>query len=204
MSTPVRTRPGGVPARILLDLPLDQVDPDPDNPRTHLGDVVELAESMHTTGLLQPILVRRAGARFTVVAGHRRLAAARHLRWASIPAMIRRDIRPDDVLPAMLAENGVRTGLDPIDEAHALRRLAREQKLATHEQIAARIGRSRRWVSDRLALLDLTPQAQDAVREGATPLSRAAAQARDAAGTSRATPEPKVARKRCKACGRPL
>lgn len=187
---PPVVRDGAVPAQVMLNIPLNLIDSDPDNPRSHLGDLSDLIATMSTMGLLQPILVRRTGQRFTVVAGHRRLAAARRLRWPTIPAYIRRDLRADRVLEAMLIENGARRALDPIDEAQALRRLARESKLANHQQIAARVGRSRAWVADRLALLDLPPEDQDRVRAGTLAIGAAAARARAATGTSIRRREP--------------
>lgn len=106
----------------LIQAPITQVIPDPANPREDVGDVTELADSMEEIGLLQPIVARREGARMIVVAGHRRLAAAQQLGWRTVPVIIRREMLPDDVLAAMLIENGQRRDLDPIEEARALRR----------------------------------------------------------------------------------
>lgn len=172
---PLSTPPAGIPlseaARQVLNLPVDQVYPDPDNPRTELADIDDLAASMRTLGLLQPVVVRErpaAGGQqpgWILVMGHRRHAAALALGWSTIPALLYEGAAVD-VLEAMLVENGQRVALDPIEEAKAIRRLAAAKRL-TVAQVAARIGRSDTHVSGRLLLLDqLRGDEQDAVRAG--------------------------------------
>ncbi|WP_344004080.1 ParB/RepB/Spo0J family partition protein [Nocardioides lentus] len=155
----------------LIDVLVDELHPDPDNPREDVGDVAELAASMEVAGLLQPIVARRVVAagqppRLVVVAGHRRLAAAKHLGWTRVACIVRRDMPADEVLAAMLIENGQRAGLDPIEEARALRRLAHDQRAGSHQQIARLVGRTQVHVSGRLALLELSAEDQAAVRAG--------------------------------------
>lgn len=101
-------------ADVLQTVPIGRLRPDPDNPRTAVGDVAELAASLRAVGLLQPIVARLAGGDLIVVAGHRRLAAAKLAGWTSVQVIVRAEMRPDDVLAAMLVENSHRKDLDPI------------------------------------------------------------------------------------------
>lgn len=176
----------------LVDARVADLIPDPDNPREDVGDVTELANSMAANGLLQPIVARRhtgdtGRTRLIVVAGHRRLAAAQLLRWATVPTIIRADMRPDAVLAAMLVENGQRAGLDPIEEARALSRLQCEGgRNLSHAELAHRIGRTQVHVSGRLSLLALSPEDQDLLRAGEMNLGDAVRKARVLAGRVRA------------------
>ena len=160
------------PAGTYTAVPVAQLHPDPDNPRDELHDIEDLAQSIQEVGLLQPIVVRRHSGRLLVVAGHRRLAAVKHLRWDKVQCIIRTDIRPDDVLAAMLIENGQRSDLDPIEEARGLRRL-KAQLDCSDAELARRIGRSQPVVSSRLALLSLTVEEQAQVRAGGMTLVEA-------------------------------
>lgn len=156
------------PRAQLVDVRTTDLIPDPDNPREDVGDIVDLAASMAAAGLLQPIIARRDvnSGRLVVVAGHRRLAAAQRLGWAHVPTIIRRDMRPDRVLAAMLIENGQRANLDPIEEARALHRLLIQHEISSHAELARLVGRNQPYVSARLALMDLTPAEQEEVRVG--------------------------------------
>lgn len=149
----------------LRRVPLNDLHPDPGNLRSDLTGIEDLADSMRENGLHQPIVARRDGDRLVIVAGHRRYAAAKHLRWTDIEVVIRGAMKPDAVIAAMLIENGQRADLDPIDEARGMRQLK-----ATHgytdADLARKIGRSQGFVSTRLALLNLTPEEQEQVRNG--------------------------------------
>lgn len=163
---------------------VDDLTPDPDNVRDDLGDLGELANSIRDVGILQPIVARRTGTRLTIVMGHRRHAAARLAGLTHVPVVIRRtDMDPDDVLAAMLVENGQRLNLDPIEEARALARMKANEKLSD-EAVADRIAKSQPYVSGRLALLNLTPDQQAAVRAGTLTLTRATRLGRDQGGTT--------------------
>lgn len=179
------SRAAPLPARhqSLVEVRLSDLLPDPDNPRDDVGDVSELAASMQSAGLLQPIVARcrATDGRFVVVAGHRRLAAAQELGWSTVPVILRRDMRPDEVLAAMLIENGQRRDLDPIEEARAFARL-KAQMQCSDVELARRIGRSQSQVSSRLALLALSIEEQDQVRDGTMKLVEATAKARIASG----------------------
>lgn len=172
------------PLNGLALIPLDQVKPSPNNPRERLTDIDELALSMRECGLIQPIVVQRLkGETYQIIAGHRRHAAAQRLKWTDIPAIIRRDMLPDEELLAMLVENGQRAGLDPIEEARALKRLV-AQGMPQYE-VAAKIGRSGAHVSLRLGLLRLSIEEQEQVRAGHLKVTHAAEKAKVDAGTTR-------------------
>lgn len=165
------------PERILVDVPIGDLHTDPDNPRSQLPDIDDLARSIHENGLLQALVARVDHGRVVLVAGHRRLAALRRLGWTRIPVEVLRDIGPRDVLVAQLVENGQRCGLDPVEEALAIQELRRAQDL-TVEEVATRIGRSPSTVTTRLALLDLDTTTQTKVRAGLLPIGQAVAAVR--------------------------
>lgn len=149
----------------LLDIPIEDLTPDPDNPRETLDGIEDLAESIRSVGLLQPVVARRHKGKVYLVAGHRRLAAVRLLGWNEVKVIVRSHMRPDDVLAAMLIENGQRSDLDPIEEARGLRKL--QAKLDCSEtELGTKIGRSLGYVNGRLLLLNLTAEEQAAVRAG--------------------------------------
>jgi ParB family chromosome partitioning protein len=163
------TPPGGDGATALggfAAIPVTQVHPSPENPRDHLEDIAELAQSIRENGLIQPIVVQRVPceAGYRIVAGHRRHAAVQKLGWAKVPCVVRRDMLPDDELLAMLVENGQRADLDPIEEARALQRLV-DGGLPVAE-VARKVGRSVATVNSRLLLLQLPANEQEEVRAG--------------------------------------
>lgn len=155
----------------LAQVPVVQLHPDPANPREELVDIDELADSMREVGLLQPVTARRHDGRLVIVAGHRRLAAAKLLKWATVECVVRHDAAPDHVLASMLVENGQRAGLDPIEEARALARLTVQGM--DRESIARKVGRGVAWVNSRLALLDLNEEEQEQIRAGHYSLTHA-------------------------------
>ena len=181
------------PDVVLQQTPLARLKVDPANPRENVGDVTELAASMREVGLLQPIVARRtAGGQLYVVAGHRRLAAARSLGWKSVPVVVRRDMRSDEVLAAMLIENGQRKDLDPIEEARGLSRLKGQAGGCSDAELARRVGRHQTHVSARLRLLALSAEDQEAVRRGEMKLVEATAKGRLNSGRV-APPRPNAA-----------
>ncbi len=161
---PAQVRPAQ--GQQLLDVPLDCIVNNPANPRANVGDVSELAESMRGRGLLQPVVAFRGpdDGLLHLVAGHRRVAAARLLGWRLVPCIVRRPVPDDEQLAAMVVENEQRKGLDPIEVAHAYAALRRKGK--TLAQIGALVGRTEATVSRRLALLDLPVHEQEALRAG--------------------------------------
>lgn len=156
-----------------LAIPVADIHPSPDNPRDHLYDIDELAMSIQANGLIQPLIVQQVpGQRgYRIVAGHRRHAAVQRLGWAKAPCVVRRDMLPDEELLAMLVENGQRSGLDPIEEARALKRLVDSGK--TVADVGKQIGRPGSYVSGRLLLLSLPIAEQEEVRAGHYTLTHA-------------------------------
>lgn len=127
-------------------------------PRTRFEEakLQELAESISTTGLVQPIVVRRKGPRFEIVAGERRWRAAQIAGLLKLPVHVA-DISDDKLLQTALIENIQREDLNPIEEALAYKRLGDESNL-TQEQIAAAVGKDRATVANHLRLLRLPEQ----------------------------------------------
>ena len=118
----------------------------------------ELIDSIRQHGIIQPLIVRQAGARFELIAGERRWRAAQELGFATVPAIVRTasDLQ---VLELSLIENLQRADLNPIEEAQGYARLANEFGMR-QEDIAVKVGRSRAAVANALRLLDLHPQVQ--------------------------------------------
>jgi len=170
----------------LFRVRVEELRPNPDNPRERMTGIGELADSIREQGLIQPIVARRAqDGTLHVVAGHRRLEAVKRLGWMHVEVVIRRDMPPDDVLAKALVENGQRAGLDPIEEARALLRLKTIGNL-TDAELAKKVGRSQPTVSARLALLALPVEEQEALRAGQTTIGAAVTIARIASGRVRA------------------
>src|SRR5204862_6174999 len=118
----------------------------------------ELINSIRQHGIIQPLIVRQAGARFELIAGERRWRAAQEVGLASVPAIIR-TANDLEVLELSLIENLQRADLNPIEEAQGYARLAKEFGMR-QEDVAQKVGRSRAAVANALRLLDLHPQVQ--------------------------------------------
>ncbi|HEX4594296.1 MAG TPA: ParB/RepB/Spo0J family partition protein [Bryobacteraceae bacterium] len=144
---------------------IEQIEPNPLQPRTIFdpGRLQELANSIEANGILQPLLVRRKGARFELIAGERRLRAAKLAGLTEIPAIIQ-DYADDKLLEIALIENIQREDLNPIETAQALERLAREMNLS-HEEIANRTGKDRTTITNMIRLLRLPSDVQLLVAE---------------------------------------
>lgn len=153
---PAAVEPRGTSREIDLDL----IEPNPHQPRTRFDEarLQELAESISTTGLVQPIVVRRKGEKFEIVAGERRWRAAQIAGLLKVPVHVA-EVSDADLLKTALIENIQREDLNPIEEALAYKRLGDESGL-TQEQIAAAVGKDRATVANHLRLLRLP----DAVR----------------------------------------
>ncbi len=160
------------PGEELRELPLDQISPNPKQPRTAFDEqaLLGLADSLRARGVLQPVLVRpAAGGRFELIAGERRWRAARIAGLETVPALV----RPHDdaaSLEVALIENMAREDLNPVEEARACAALVEELGL-TREAVGQRVGRSRVAVSNLIRLLDLPDDAlalieADALSEG--------------------------------------
>jgi ParB family chromosome partitioning protein len=148
-------------------LKLDQLQPGKYQPRTRMdeGSLYELAESIKSQGVMQPILVRPVGeGRYEIIAGERRSRAAKLAGLAEVPVLVKPV--PDEAAAVMaLIENIQREDLNPLEEAQGLQRLIDEFHL-THEQAAQAVGRSRSAASNLLRLLNLAPPVQQMLVAG--------------------------------------
>ena len=144
-----------VPAAALTELDLDQIQPNPLQPRMRFepGKLQELAASIKENGVLQPIVVRASGGGYEIVVGERRWRAAQQAGLERIPAIVQR-VSDEKMLELALVENIQRDELSPIEEGQAYQLLA-EQFALTHEEIAKRVGRSRTAITNSLRLLRL-------------------------------------------------
>ena len=148
-----------------LEIPVDLVDAGPMQPRTLFDEtaLANLAESIKAHGIVQPILVRRRMGRYELVAGERRLRAAKIADLATVPAIVR-EVPDEDLLEVALIENIQREDLNPIEEAQAYRKLIETVGL-TQEALASRIGRDRSYITNYLRLLRLPEDLQELVKQ---------------------------------------
>jgi ParB family chromosome partitioning protein len=140
--------PAGTPIGRLVAI--DQIDPNPDQPRQTMGDLSELMASIAEKGILEPLIVRPRGGRYQIIAGERRYQAAVQIGVAELPVVIR-DVDEDEVIELALVENLQRKDLTPFEEAEALHAVADRRGL-THEDLARRLGKSRTAVTEALAI----------------------------------------------------
>ncbi len=150
----------------VVDVPLAQVRPNPYQPRRRIDDVGlrELADSIREHGVLQPVLVTETLDGYQLVAGERRVRAARLAGLERIPALVRQ-LADRDQLEVALVENVQRADLNPIEEALAYRQLMDEFGL-TQELVSSRVGKARATVANTLRLLDLHADVQAAIVDG--------------------------------------
>ena len=148
-----------------IEVDIDLIEPNAQQPRTRFDEarLSELAQSIRANGIVQPLLVRRAGNRFQLIAGERRWRAAQLAGLARVPAVVK-DIPDDKLLELALIENIQRQELNPIEEAHAYRRLIGTLGL-TQEAVASRVGRDRSFITNHLRLLRLPEDIQLWVEE---------------------------------------
>ena len=147
-------------------IPVDLIDPNPFQPRQAFAEagLKELADSIRSSGIVQPVLLRRSNDRYQLVAGERRWRAARAAGLESIPAVVR-ELSDREALELALTENLLREDLNPIDSAQGLKALQDKYGL-THEEIAARLGVDRSTVTNTIRLLRLPPEVQQMVSKG--------------------------------------
>jgi ParB family chromosome partitioning protein len=150
----------------LLDVPVNAVTPNPKQPRTRWDEdeIKALAASIREVGILQPIVVRRSGEGYELVAGERRLRAAKVAGLATVPVVLR-DTDDSDLLREALIENIHRQDLGPIELAEAFRQLLEELGLK-QEELADRVGVSRSHIANTIRLLQLPLDTQQLLTDG--------------------------------------
>jgi ParB family chromosome partitioning protein len=160
---PEPVRPG------TMEVDIDLLSPNQQQPRLTIDDgkLEELAQSIRANGIIQPILVRRDGAAYRIIAGERRWRAAQRAGLQRVPVVVR-DVSPGDkqLLELALIENLQREDLNPVDEALAYQRLAEEFSL-TQEQIAAAVGKDRSSIANFIRLLKLPEEVRGDLAAGA-------------------------------------
>ncbi|TXH04724.1 MAG: ParB/RepB/Spo0J family partition protein [Nevskiaceae bacterium] len=170
----VGTAPAAEPGDDLRELALDRLEPGRHQPRRHFDEaaLTALADSIRAQGVVQPIVVRPAGAdRYEIIAGERRWRAARIAGLQQIPAVVR-SMDERSAMAVALVENIQRADLNPLEEAEALHKLIEECGL-THQQCAEAVGHSRATVSNLLRLMELNQDVQALVRDGKLSLGHA-------------------------------
>ncbi len=131
-------------------VPIDQIDPNPNQPRQVMGDLSELIASIGEKGVIEPLVVRQRGDRFQIIAGERRYQASVQAGLQELPVVIR-EVDDTEVIELALIENLQRKDLTPFEEAEALHGLA-ERCGYTHHDLARRLGKSRTSITESLAL----------------------------------------------------
>jgi ParB family chromosome partitioning protein len=167
---------GEAPRDALTTLPVGRIRPGKYQPRTRMGQeaLAELAASIKTQGLMQPVLVRPVDRdRYELIAGERRWRAAQMAGLQEIPALVR-EVADESALAMSLIENIQRENLNPMEEAGGIQRLVDEFRM-THEQAADAVGRSRSATTNLLRLLRLTKPVQAMVMEGVLEMGHARA-----------------------------
>lgn len=153
---------GGEPSEVELS----SIVPGPMQPRVNFDEtaLASLAESIKTHGIVQPLLVRRRDDGFELIAGERRWRAAQIAGLTRVPVLVK-EVADHDLLEIALIENIQRENLNPIEEAHAYKRLIENVGL-TQEALATRVGRDRSYITNYLRLLRLPDDLQQLVKEG--------------------------------------
>jgi ParB family chromosome partitioning protein len=167
--------PPAPPGRSVMQLPIESVQRSAAQPRKSFDErgLEELATSIREHGVLEPILVRRAGVGYAIVAGERRWRAAQRAGLREIPALLR-EASDRESFELALVENLQRADLNAMEEAEAFDALTREHGL-TQEQVAERVGKDRSTVANALRLLKLPADVRDQVRGGALEMGHARA-----------------------------
>jgi len=143
-------------------VPIDQIDPNPNQPRQAMGDLTELMASISEKGVIQPLIVRQRGERFQIAAGERRYQAAVQVGLMELPVIIR-DIDDREMLEIALVENLQRKDLTPFEEAEALQVLVQRYG-HTHEDLARRLGKSRTAVTESLSIAKMPDEVRTLCR----------------------------------------
>src|SRR5688500_4349375 len=157
------------------ELDIDLLSPNPRQPRVHIDDarLEELAQSIRANGVIQPIIVRRVGNSYEIVAGERRWRASQRAGLLKVPVAVR-DVPDDKLLEVALIENIQREDLNPIEEAQAYRKLTDELQLS-QESIAAEVGKDRATIANYMRLLRLPAEVRTAISQGELSMGHAKA-----------------------------
>jgi ParB family transcriptional regulator, chromosome partitioning protein len=154
------TSSAGAPIGRLV--PIDQLDPNPNQPRQVMGDLSELMSSIAEKGIIEPVIVRQRGRRFQIVAGERRYQAAVQVGLREVPVVIR-EVDDNEIIEIALIENIQRKDLTPFEEAEALHALA-DKCGYTHEDLARRLGKSRTSITESLSLNQMPDEVKNLCR----------------------------------------
>lgn len=154
------TSAAGTPIGRLV--PIDDIEPNPDQPRQVMGDLSELMASIGEKGIIEPLVVRQRGTRYQIVAGERRYQAAVCVGLRELPVVIR-DVDDTEIIEVALVENIQRKDLGPFEEAEALSSLAARCGY-THEDLAKRLGKSRTTITESLALSAMPTEVRNLCR----------------------------------------
>ena len=173
-SRPQNDEPRGAPEDT-LNIPVDDITPNPSQPRTEFGEseFQELAQSVRRNGIIQPVIVRRVGDGFELIAGERRWRAAKTAGLPTVPGLVR-DVDSAAAFELSIIENIQRKDLSPIEKAKAYKRLIETFEL-TQESAAQRLGISRSAMANVIRLLELPGEIQDAVSRGTITMGHARA-----------------------------
>ena len=159
-----------------LELAIDQISPNPYQPRKTFNEssIDELARSVKQHGIVQPLVVTRAGDRFKLIAGERRFRAAQKVGLRTVPVVVKDDLKAGDALQIALIENIQREDLNPMEEANAYHQLHQEFGL-TQEEISKRVGKERSTVANFLRLLKLPDSVKKLLAAGQLSMGHARA-----------------------------
>jgi ParB family chromosome partitioning protein len=165
-ATAAATAPAQIATGGPLQIDIDLIDPSPYQPRTRFGEAAleELAQSIRTSGIIQPLVVRKIGARYQLIAGERRWRASQRAQLLRVPAVLR-EVSDEQALELTLVENIQREDLNPIEQARAFDRLLEEFHL-TQDEVASRTGKDRATVANSIRLLTLEGPLLDWIEEG--------------------------------------
>jgi ParB family chromosome partitioning protein len=159
---------GALPSSGITQIPIENITPNPHQPRTRIdaGELAELAASIREHGIIQPLIITESSQtdQYTLVAGERRLVAARQAGLRQVPAIIR-EASEQQLVELALVENVQRTDLNPLEAAEAYRQLSEDFGLS-HEEIATRVGKSRTTITNTLRLLNLPQSIQKSLVGG--------------------------------------
>lgn len=143
-------------------VPIELLDPNPNQPRQVMGDLSELMASVSEKGIIEPLIVRQKGGRFQIIAGERRYHAAVQVGLRDVPVMIR-EVDDAEVMELALVENLQRKDLTPFEEGEALQQLC-ERCNYTHEDLARKLGKSRTSITESLSLTNMPEDVRNLCR----------------------------------------